>query len=68
MKKNIGKTDKIIRISLAIILVVVDYFNVLNWEYSWVLSLLGIILVGSTLIGFCPLYVPLGINTCKRKE
>lgn len=68
MKKNIGKTDKMIRIVLAIALVAVDYFNVLKWEYSWILSVLGIVLVGSTLISFCPLYLPFGINTRKVKE
>lgn len=68
MQKNIGKTDKTIRIALAIVFVSVDYFNILNWEYSWLLSLLGIILVLSTLISFCPLYLPFGINTRKQKE
>lgn len=65
MKKNIGKTDKMIRIILAIILVSLDFFRVVDSPYAWILTLLGIVLAGSTLISFCPLYTIFGINTNK---
>ncbi|BCY29433.1 YgaP family membrane protein [Flavobacterium okayamense] len=67
MKKNMGKTDRMIRIILAIILVSVDFFNVLNWEYSWVLSLFAIVLVLTSLINYCPLYSPFKIDTRENK-
>lgn len=68
MKKNMGKSDRMIRIILAIILVSVDFFNVLNWEYSWILSLFAIILVLTSLVNFCPLYTPFKIDTRENKE
>ena len=62
-----GKTDRMIRIILAIILVSVDFFNVLNLEYSWVLSLFAIVLVLTSLINYCPLYSPFKIDTRENK-
>lgn len=68
MKKNMGKSDRMIRIILAIILVSIDFFNVLDWSYSWVLSLFAIILVLTSLVNYCPMYKPFGIDTSENKE
>ncbi len=62
MNKNIGSSDKNIRLILGIILIVIGFFSTL-----W-LSLVGLILVGTALINFCPLYIPLKINTNKKSE
>lgn len=67
MTKNMGKTDKIIRIVLALVLVLLDYFEVVKGGFSWVLSIVAIVLVVTTLISFCPLYTLLGKNTCETK-
>lgn len=64
MIKNIGKTDKIIRIVLALILASLDYFEVVTGAFSWVLSVLAIVLLVTSLLNFCPLYKVLGKNTC----
>ncbi|PKL41417.1 MAG: DUF2892 domain-containing protein [Spirochaetae bacterium HGW-Spirochaetae-1] len=57
MTKNVGKTDKIIRIAAAVIIAGAGiYFQ------SW-LGLLALIPLGTAFMGWCPLYVPLGINT-----
>lgn len=59
MKCNVGKTEKIIRIiaGLAIIGAGV-YFQ--SW---W--GAIGAIPLITGALGWCPLYVPLGISTCK---
>ena len=67
MTKNVGKTDKIVRIVLAIILAALDYFEVVKGGYSWVLSIVAIVLFVTALINFCPLYTLLGKNTCEKK-
>lgn len=60
MKKNIGKTDKIIRIVLGILIGAAGlYFE------SW-LGLIGVIPIATALVSRCGLYVPFGINTCKK--
>lgn len=67
MIKNIGQTDKIIRIVLAIVLAGLDWFEVIKGGFSWVLSLVAIILLVTAFIGFCPLYKILGKSTCEVK-
>jgi heme/copper-type cytochrome/quinol oxidase subunit 4 len=67
MIKNIGQTDKIIRIVLAIVLASLDFFEVVTGPFSWVLSLIAIILLATALLNFCPLYKILGKNTCEVK-
>ncbi len=67
MIKNIGQTDKIVRIVLAIILAALDFFEVVKGGFSWVLSLLAVVLLVTALINFCPLYKVLGKSTCEVK-
>lgn len=68
MNKNIGKVDKIIRIVVGLAIIV---FGVVSG--SW-LGIIGLIPLGTALIGWCPLYCPLKINTvcdqdsCDKKE
>jgi hypothetical protein len=68
MTKNVGQTDKIIRIVLALILAALDYFEVVTGAYSWVLSVIAIVLLVTAFINFCPLYTLLGKNTCEVKK
>lgn len=61
MTQNVGSTDRLIRIGLAIVIAALGvYFQ------SW-LGLIALVPLGTALIGWCPAYVPLGIRTCKLK-
>jgi|WetSurMetagenome_2_1015567.scaffolds.fasta_scaffold594087_3 hypothetical protein len=63
MIKNVGVTDKIIRILIAIILVVLArVFNI------WWLLLIAIIPFLTAFIDFCPLYLPFKINTTNKNN
>jgi len=66
MKKNMGSTDKTIRILLAIIVGVLYFTNLISGTAAIVLSAFAVIFVLTSFISFCPLYVLLGINTCKN--
>ena len=68
MKKNMGSADKGIRILIAIVIAALYYFDVIGGALGYVLMALAIIFVLTSFISFCPLYVPLGINTCKKKD
>lgn len=68
MKKNMGGVDRTIRILVAVIVAVLFFTNVISGTLAWVLLTLSVIFVLTSLIGFCPLYLPLGISTCKKKE
>ena len=69
MKKNVGSTDKIIRIILAI---AIGYFAFsTSFETAWyqtALYVVAAILLITALLGSCPAFSLLKINTCKTKK
>jgi len=67
MKKNMGSTDKGIRVVIALVIAALYYFNVIEGTLAYVLMAFALIFLLTSLISFCPLYLPLGINT-KKKE
>ncbi|KPP84508.1 MAG: Protein of unknown function (DUF2892) [Rhodobacteraceae bacterium HLUCCO07] len=64
MTRNIDNIERILRIVIGAALVL--GFFVSSGSYSW-LYLLGLIPLVTGLIGWCPPYALLGINTCKTK-
>ncbi len=68
MKANMGKTDKIVRIAVAILIAVLYFTNVISGTLGLVLLILAVVFVLTSLISFCPLYAPFGINTCEVKD
>ena len=66
MKKNIGLTDKIIRISAAVIIAILDFSNVISGTVALVLGVLAVIFILTSFISFCPLYYPFKISTVKK--
>ena len=66
MTKNVGGIDRVARIVLGLALLAGYAFNS-DGAYSW-LYLLGIVPLATGLIGWCPPYSLLGINTCKLRR
>ena len=62
-----GSLDKGIRIIIAIAIALLYYFNVIEGTLAYVLMALAIVFLLTSFISFCPLYLPFGWNTCKRK-
>ncbi len=68
MKKNMGSMDKGVRVSVAIIIALLYFFDVIQGTLAYVLMAIAIIFLVTSFINFCPLYALLGMNTCKVKE
>jgi len=68
MNKNMGGTDKIIRVILAALVGVLYYLDYISGTLAYVLMGVAIILLITSLVNFCPLYRLLGINTCRIKK
>jgi TM2 domain-containing membrane protein YozV len=68
MTKNMGTTDKAIRIVLALGIALLYYFDVIEGILAYVLMAFAIIFLLTSFISFCPLYKPFGISTCKTKS
>lgn len=67
MKKNMGTSDRIIRVAVAAIIAALYFTGTISGTVAIVLLALGVIFVLTSLMGFCPLYAPFGLSTCKNK-
>ena len=61
MTKNVGGVDRIIRIILGLGLISLVFVGP-QTPWGWI----GIIPLVSALVGFCPAYSLIGMNTCSR--
>ncbi|MFM1878292.1 MAG: hypothetical protein RLZZ241_1158 [Bacteroidota bacterium] len=68
MTKNMGSTDKIIRLIVAVLVAILYYNGTIDGTLGIVLLVLAGVFVLTSLISFCPLYKPFGINTCTTKR
>jgi hypothetical protein len=67
MKKNMGTADRIIRVIIAAIFIALYYNGIIGGVLGIVLITLSVIFVVTSLISFCPLYLPFGLSTLRRK-
>lgn len=65
MKKNMGTIDKLIRLAIAAVIVVLYYLGTISGTLGIVLLVVAGIFVLTSFISFCPLYTIVGISTCK---
>lgn len=68
MKPNMGSTDKIIRIIIAIVIAALFLTHVISGTLGIILLVLAGIFVLTSFISFCPLYLPFGISTRKKEK
>lgn len=67
MKKNMGNTDRTIRIVVAAIVAALYLTGTISGTLGIILMVLAGIFVLTSLVSFCPLYILLGVNTCSTK-
>ena len=67
MKKNMGTVDRVIRVLVAVIIVVLYFTHVISGTLAVILLILAGIFVVTSLLGTCPLYILLGISTRKKE-
>jgi hypothetical protein len=68
MKKNVGVTDKWVRIILAVIIVALSFAKVLKGTAEIVLLVIAFILLLTTIVSFCPIWALLGIRTTPKEK
>jgi Protein of unknown function (DUF2892) len=67
MKKNMGTIDKVIRVLVAVIILVLYFTHVISGTLAVILLILAAVFVVTSLLGLCPLYLLFGLST-KKKE
>ena len=68
MKANIGSSDKLIRLGVSIVLIVLFYLEIITGTMGIIALLIALLLTITSLINSCPLYSIFKINTAKKKE
>jgi hypothetical protein len=67
MKKNMGTIDIAIRIVVAVIIAVLYFTNIISGTLGIILLIFAGVFILTSLLGFCPLYLPIGLNTRKKE-
>ena len=64
MTANVGKIDRIARLILGIVLLVLPFVSGMGTTATVISVIVGIVMVATSSMKFCPLYRILGVNTC----
>ncbi len=67
MKKNMGTIDKVIRVLVAVVIAVLYFTKAIPGTLGIILLILAVIFVVTSILGFCPLYLPFGLSTRKKE-
>lgn len=67
MKKNMGSSDRIIRVLIATTVAFLYFGNVITGIVGIILLALAIIFVLTSLMSFCPIYALFGMRTCPKE-
>ncbi|MFN8348603.1 MAG: DUF2892 domain-containing protein [Spirosomataceae bacterium] len=68
MKTNMGGTDRIIRLLVAAIAIVLYFTGTLTGTLGIIALVVAAIFTLTSLVSFCPLYAIFGLNTCPTKQ
>ena len=64
--KNIGSRDRILRIAIAIVLAILAATGTIGGGLAIAAWIVAGVLLATSLVGFCPAYRLLGLNTCGK--
>lgn len=68
MKKNVGTIDRAIRAVAGIAAIAAYAMGFLSGTLGIVALVVGVVLLGTAAIGWCPPYAIFGLSTCKIKS
>jgi len=65
MKKNMGTIDRIVRLIAVAVIAALYFTGQISGTLAIVLAVVAVILLVTSLIGWCPAYLPLKLSTKK---
>ena len=63
MKANVGGIDRVLRIVVGLTLIAMAITGAVG-AWGWI----GVVLVATGLIGWCPAYLPFGLSSCRVRQ
>lgn len=67
MKKNMGMADKVIRLAVVVLIAILYFNGQITGTAAIILGIVAVAFLVTSLIGWCPTYVPFGISTRKKE-
>ena len=67
MPKNMGLLDRSLRIIAAIVLAALAYTGTVTGTLAIAAYVVAAVFVVTSLVSFCPAYLPFGIRTCSKR-
>ena len=68
MKKNVGSPDRVIRIVLAIVALVLYFTHTVTGVWGIVLLVVAAVMLLTSLMSSCPLYSIFGFSSCPLQK
>jgi len=68
MKKNMSGLDRMLRLIIAVAVVALYYFNIIEGTLAYVLMALAGVFLLTSFVSFCPLYALFRVNSLKVKK
>lgn len=66
MPKNMGSLDKTLRVIVAVVLAVLVFMGQITGTWAILAGVVAAVFILTSLVGTCPAYLPLGMNTCPK--
>ena len=67
MKKNMGTIDIAIRLVIAALVIILYFTQLISGTIAIILLIFAGVFILTSLLNFCPLYLPFGISTRGKK-
>ncbi len=67
MKLNMGAADRVIRLVVVAVIAALYFTGQVTGTAAIILAVIGILLLVTSLVGWCPSYLPFGISTRKNE-
>ncbi|MEE4120901.1 MAG: DUF2892 domain-containing protein [Paracoccaceae bacterium] len=67
MQANVGNIDRIARAALGVILLIAAFTAGWGTAGTVIAAVVGLVMLGTSAMRFCPAYRLLGMNTCQVK-
>ncbi len=68
MKVNMGSSDKIVRVLIALVFIGLFAAGIISGTVGYVLLVLAGVFILTSIFSFCPLYAIFGMNTCSTAK
>jgi len=68
MKHNMGFADRILRVIIVVVVAGLYFTDQISGIAAILLGILAVVFLLTSIVGFCPLYVPFKLTTIKKKD